>query len=69
MGIFFSPLPGVRLTAWSFGDEILAGPEWKDGRPTYYIFYSHGLSPTPWQFWIELAVRILRNLTYEITGA
>ena len=57
MGIFFSPAVGAKLTAWSFGDDILEGPIWKDNRPTYYIFYSHGLSPSTWQFWIELSVR------------
>ena len=56
MGIFFSPVVGAKLTAWRFGDDILTGPVWKDDRPTYYIFYSHGLAPTAWQFWIELSV-------------
>ncbi len=55
MGVFFSPEAGVKLTSWSFEDgKILTGPEWKDGRPTYYIFYSHGLSASTWEFWIEL---------------
>ena len=58
-------MPNVRLTAWSFGDEMLTGPEWKDGRPTYYIFYSHGSSPTPWQFWIELAVIFVKILKHH----
>lgn len=57
MGVFFSPVVGVKLKTWSFSDgETLEGPPWKDGRPTHYIFYSHGLSPTPWTFWIELTV-------------
>jgi hypothetical protein len=59
MGIFFSPAVGVKLTGWSFGDDILTGPVWKDDRPTYYIFYSHGLSPTAWQFWIEVSVSVV----------
>lgn len=55
MGIYFSPAAGVKLTSWSFVEgKVLEGPEWKDGRPTYYIFYSHGLSPTSWEFWLEL---------------
>ena len=59
MGIYFSPAVGVRLKSWSFADgKILDGPSWKDERPTYYIFHSHGISPTPWQFWIEFQVRI-----------
>ena len=57
MGIYFSPAAGVRLKSWSFADgKILDGPVWKDERPTYYIFHSHGISPTPWQFWVEFQV-------------
>ena len=52
MGIYFSPAAGVTLTNWSFENgKILTGPVWKDDRPTYYIFYSHGLSPSSWEFW------------------
>ena len=52
MGIYFSPAAGVTLTNWSFENgKILAGPAWRDERPTYYIFYSHGLSPSSWEFW------------------
>lgn len=57
MGIYFSPKPGVTLKTWSFSEgEILEGPKWKDDRPTFYIFYSHGLQPSPWQFWLEFKV-------------
>ena len=57
MGIYFSPVVGVRLKTWSFADgKVLDGPSWKDERPTYYVFHSHGISPTPWQFWIEFQV-------------
>ena len=57
MGIYFSPAVGIRLKSWSFSNgKILDGPPWKDERPTYYIFHSHGISPTPWQFWIEFKV-------------
>ena len=57
MGIYFSPKSGVSLTTWSFSEgEVLEGPKWKDERPTYYIFHSHGLSPSPWQFWLQFKV-------------
>ena len=60
MGIFISPLPGVKLNTWSFSNgELLEGPPWKDDRPTYYIFYSHGLSPSPWTFWLDFKVQLL----------
>ena len=66
MGIYFSPAVGVRLKSWSFSDgKILDGPSWKDERPTYYIFHSHGISPTPWQFWIEFQVSIFKSLFTE----
>ena len=61
MGIYFSPKSGVSLTTWSFSDgEVLEGPKWKDERPTYYIFHSHGLSPAPWQFWLQFKVRVFK---------
>ena len=51
------PVSGVKLTTWSFSNgELLEGPTWKDNRPTYYIFYSHGLAPTPWTFWLDFKV-------------
>ena len=57
MGIYFSPVSDVRLKSWSFADgKILDGPVWKDERPTYYIFHSHGISPLTWQFWVEFRV-------------
>ena len=55
MGIYFSPAAGVTLTNWSFENgKILTGPVWRDDRPTYYIFYSHGLSPSSWEFWDDI---------------
>jgi hypothetical protein len=60
MGIYMSPASRVKMETWSLSDgEILEGPIWKDARPTYYIFHSHGLSPTPWDFWVELSVRTM----------
>ena len=65
MGIYFSPAVGIRLKSWSFSNgKILDGPPWKDERPTYYIFHSHGISPTPWQFWIEF--KVWYNVVYFI---
>ena len=65
MGIYFSPAIGVRIKSWSFSDgKILDGPPWKDDRPTYYIFHSHGISPTPWQFWVEFKVLEQKTLFY-----
>ena len=60
MGIFFSPAEGVSLVNWTFEEgKILDGPKWKDDRPTYFIFYSHGFSHSTWEFWIELKVSLV----------
>ncbi len=57
MAIFLSPMENIELVSWSFDDgKVQRGPKWKDGRYTYFIFYSHGLSPKPWEFWVELEV-------------
>eukprot|EP00096_Caligus_rogercresseyi_P010754 TRINITY_DN4013_c0_g1_i1.p1 TRINITY_DN4013_c0_g1~~TRINITY_DN4013_c0_g1_i1.p1 ORF type:complete len:900 (-),score=145.35 TRINITY_DN4013_c0_g1_i1:1936-4635(-) len=57
MGIFISPAVGIKLVSWSFVEgNILSGPKWIDDRPTHYVFYSHGISPTPWEFWLEFQV-------------
>ena len=64
MGIYFSPAAGVTLTNWSFENgKILAGPAWRDERPTYYIFYSHGLSPSSWEFWEDDAQSVVSGGT------
>lgn len=58
MGIFLAPKTNVRLINWSFVEgEVLEGPIWKDNRTTHFIFYSHGLSPSQWEFWLELEVK------------
>jgi len=44
MGVFLSPALGIQLVSWSLADrQILQGPEWKQGRPTHYIFHSQVL--------------------------
>ena len=66
LGVFFSPEVGVTLKKWSFADgEVMDGPGWKDGRKTYYIFHSHGMMASTFQFWLEFKVR--RNSNCVIT--
>jgi len=61
--IFLSPYPKTKITAWSFDENgVLAGPVWKDKRPTHFIFYSHGLRPLPWDFWLEMSVPKTHNI-------
>ena len=57
MGVYISPAVGVKLTTWSLADgELLTGPAWKNDRPTYYIFHSHGKDPETWDFWLQFEV-------------
>ena len=53
LSILLSPEVGVSLKKWSFSQVPLKGPIWKDDRPTYYIFHSHGMMATTFQFWLE----------------
>jgi len=57
MGVFISPSAGIQLTKWSLANgELLQGPDWKAGRPTYYIFHSQGKNLEAWEFWLDLEV-------------
>lgn len=57
MGVFISPASGISLKSWSLAEgKVLEGPEWKFGRPTYYIFHSSGKENDSWEFWLELEV-------------
>jgi len=57
MGVFLSPALGVSLKSWSLaGGKVLAGPPWKGGRATHYIFHSHGKEQDTFTFWLELEV-------------
>lgn len=56
INLFLSPYPGVELKGWSLlAEPPLKGPTWK-GQPTYYVYYSHGSEPEPWNFWVDLQV-------------
>ncbi|XP_065226091.1 endoplasmic reticulum metallopeptidase 1-like isoform X2 [Planococcus citri] len=56
MTLFVSPYPGVVLKSWSLvGGPPLEGPKWKN-RSTYYVYYSYGSDPQPWNFWLDLEV-------------
>ena len=57
MGVFISPAVGVNIRTWSLaGGQLLEGPEWKHGRPTYYIFFSSGKETDSFEFWLECEV-------------
>ena len=57
MGIFLSPAVGIHVKSWSLaGGKLLEGPQWKMGRPTYYIFASSGKQSDSMEFWLEVEV-------------
>ena len=57
LGVFLSPATGIRLASWSLAaGELLPGPDWKPGRPTFYIFHSSGKQQDTMEFWLELEV-------------
>lgn len=56
MTLFVSPHKDVHLKGWSFiPGEPLKGPQWNK-RDTYFVYYSYGSDPQPWNFWIDLQV-------------
>ena len=57
MGVFISPAVGISIKSWSLaGGELLPGPPWKMGRPTFYIFVSSGKQSDSLEFWLEVEV-------------
>lgn len=50
MSLYIRPHEGSALSTWSLGDGTPVASVGGD----YFVFYSHGLQATPWQFWIEL---------------
>ena len=52
--MYFSPALGIELVNSSFGELLVS--ETEDERDVYFLFYSHGVDPGPWTFWIEFDV-------------
>ncbi|XP_068521941.1 endoplasmic reticulum metallopeptidase 1 [Anas acuta] len=50
MSLYIRPHKGSALSTWSLGDGTPVASIGGD----YFVFYSHGLHATPWNFWIEL---------------
>ncbi|XP_058462014.1 endoplasmic reticulum metallopeptidase 1-like [Malaya genurostris] len=62
MGLYFSPLPGNTLRAWSFSKKIPpSGIDWND-QPVYYVNYVQAKSRSPQEFFVEI------ELTDETVG-
>lgn len=50
---------GVKLKDWNLNSgKPLEGPQW-NGRPTYFIFYACANDIVPWDFWIDIEVKII----------
>ena len=58
MGVYFSPHKEVTVVASSVGPLLPISDGADDGRLAYFLYYSHGVDPGPWEFWLQLAVSI-----------
>ncbi|XP_036289899.1 endoplasmic reticulum metallopeptidase 1 isoform X2 [Pipistrellus kuhlii] len=53
MSLYVRPHKGSTLSQWSLGNGTPVTSKGGD----YFVFYSHGLQASAWQFWIEVQVR------------
>lgn len=54
MSFYVRTHKGTTLSQWSLGNGTPVTSRGGD----YFVFYSHGLQASAWQFWIEVQVRI-----------
>lgn len=54
MSFYVRTHKGSTLSQWSLGNGIPVTSRGGD----YFVFYSHGLQASAWQFWIEVQVGI-----------
>lgn len=52
MSLYVRPHKGSTLSQWSLGNGTPVTSKGGD----YFVFYSHGLQASAWQFWIEVQV-------------
>ena len=56
MALYLSPHDGVSIVASSVGSLVPIVDHDGSGRVFYFIYYSHGVDPGQWEFWLEFAV-------------
>lgn len=57
MSFYVRTHKGSTLSQWSLGNGTPVTSKGGD----YFVFYSHGLQASAWQFWIEVQVGIPRT--------
>lgn len=57
MSLYVRPHKGSTLSQWSLGNGTPVTSKGGD----YFVFYSHGLQASAWQFWIEVQVGISQH--------
>lgn len=62
MSFYVRPHKGSTLSQWSLGNGTPVTSKGGD----YFVFYSHGLQASAWQFWIEVQVGISQHCWYLI---
>lgn len=58
MGIYISPENMAEIVDWSFSANISYTKQPWNGRDILFIFFSYGIDPAPYKFFIDVKVRI-----------
>lgn len=62
MSLYIRTHKGSTLSQWSLGNGTPVTSKGGD----YFVFYSHGLQASAWQFWIEVQVGISQHCCYQL---
>lgn len=54
MGIFLAPVESAKITSWTFNETMLV----KSWSPPFFIYLSWGVDSSPFEFFVELEVRL-----------
>lgn len=65
MSFYVRTHKGSTLSQWSLGNGTPVTSKGGD----YFVFYSHGLRASAWQFWIEVQVRISQLCCRDWSGS
>ena len=64
MSFYVRTHKGSTLSQWSLGSGTPVTSKGGD----YFVFYSHGLQASAWQFWIEVQVGLSQHCWYHWSG-
>lgn len=65
MSFYVRARKGSTLSQWSLGNGTPVTSKGGD----YFVFYSHGLRASAWQFWIEVQVRVFQHSLFPWPGS